>query len=447
MCLNLIDCRRIMKGNKKVQFDWQHTAINNLPIDEEMIQEPRQVRGANYSKVDTTPVYNPKIVSISDKAMKEILDISREEIFENEHEWTEILSGNELPEEANPISHWYWGHQFGVFAGQLGDGRAITLGDIKNSKGEIWELQLKGSGMTPYSRFADGRAVLRSSIREYLCSEAIHALGIPTTRAGAIITSESTVVRDLLYDGHPIDENCSVVLRLAPNFIRFGSFETWLPTNIYSGMSGPSHGLEDKMLPTLYDYVIKYYYSEFWNKHEEKQITKEDMYFDVFKEISRRTARLVALWQGVGFWHGVLNTDNMSILGLTIDYGPFGFMDHFNPDHICNHSDRDGRYTYENQPSMWKWNLLKLAEVMENYIPNAKDHIKDNFDMIYSKYFMSEFMAKLGIRELQKGDILLINSMYKMLAKGGFDWTNFFRHLYKLTVPTIIYKSESKMKT
>lgn len=284
--------------------------------------------------------------------MQEALDISKEEIMANEEEWSEVLAGNKVLEDAKPISHCYCGHQFGVFAGQLGDGRAITLGDVKNNKGDIWELQLKGAGKTPYSRFADGRAVLRSSIREYLCSEAMYALGIPTTRSGSIITSDSTVVRDLLYDGHPIDEKCTIVMRLAPTFLRFGSFEICLPTNKWSGSTGPSHGLEDELLPKLYEYTIEHFYKDLWEKFQQKEITKEQLYFDVFKEITRRTAETVAKWQGVGFCHGVLNTDNMSILGLTIDYGPFGFMDHFNPDHICNHSDKEGRYSYENQPTM-----------------------------------------------------------------------------------------------
>mmetsp|Transcript_23468 Transcript_23468/g.26908 ORF Transcript_23468/g.26908 Transcript_23468/m.26908 type:complete len:163 (+) Transcript_23468:137-625(+) len=162
----------------------------------------------------------------------------------------------------------------------------------------------------------------------------MHALGIPTTRAGSIITSESTVVRDLLYDGHPIDEHCAVVLRLAPTFIRFGSFEICLPPSPYSGMSGSSNGVEDTLLPQLYEHVIKFHFPKYWQKFTENELTTEDMYFEVFKEIAKRTAEVVAKWQGAGFCHGVLNTDNMSILGLTIDYGPFGFMNHFNPDHI-----------------------------------------------------------------------------------------------------------------
>jgi len=263
----------------------------------------------------------------------------------------------------------------------------------------------------------------------------MNALKIATTRAGSIVTSDTTVVRDLLYDGHPIDEKCTIVLRLAPTFIRFGSFEICLPTNKLSGAKGPSNGLEDDLLPPLYEYVIKNFYSDFWKKFDEKETTKEDMYFDVFKEIARRTCEVVAKWQGVGFCHGVLNTDNMSILGLTIDYGPFGFMEHFNPDHICNHSDQDGRYSYDNQPSMCKWNLMKLGEAMTNYMPKAKEYIAESFDVVYTKYYMQEFQQKVGIKKLQEGDLQFFHALYETLKICGFDWTNFFRHLCKIEVP------------
>ena len=409
-----------------------------------MTESQKQVKGANYSYVTTTPVLNPRIISLSEKVLNDTVEVTKDEIMQNEDEWAQILSGNVLLEGSRPIAHCYCGHQFGVFAGQLGDGRAITLGDIENSKGEVWELQLKGAGKTPYSRFADGRAVLRSSIREFLCSEAMHALGIPTTRAASIITSDTTVVRDLLYDGHPIDENCAIVMRLAPTFIRFGSFEICLPKNRYSGSSGPSHGMADELLPKLLEYTINHLKSfGKLNMHTDLAILPEDtpkesIYFEAFKEITIRTAETVAKWQGAGFCHGVLNTDNMSILGLTIDYGPFGFMDHFNPDHVCNHSDKDGRYSYDNQPSMCKWNLFKLADALKEYIPDSTQYVQDHFDLVYTNFFMQEFKQKLGFRKLQEGDLKLFQTMYATIKQGGFDWTNFFRYLSFISVPESI---------
>jgi uncharacterized protein YdiU (UPF0061 family) len=424
----------ITSSNVK-KFNWMHSAIGSLPIDTSGDLSSRKVRGYNYSTVIPTPVENPSIVSICDKIMHDALGVHKGVIMENHQEWAQILSGNQLLEGSKPLAHCYCGHQFGYFAGQLGDGRAITLGDIKNEKGDRWEIQLKGAGKTPYSRHSDGRAVLRSSIREYLCSEAMHALGIATTRAGSIITSDSTVVRDLLYDGNQILEDCTVVLRLSPTFLRFGSFEICLPTCRMSGTEGPSSGLHSELIPQLYDYTIENFYPEFWARFKNEEVSKEEIYLEVLGEITRRTAETVAKWQGAGFCHGVLNTDNMSILGLTIDFGPFGFMDHFNPDHICNHSDKDGRYSYDKQPSMCKWNLLKLSDTLKELIPKGKDFVGENFDMIYTDYFLQEFKAKLGIQKLQTGDLDFIKAMYAVMKQGGYDWTLFFRNLHLINVP------------
>ena len=225
------------------------------------------------------------------------------------------------------------------------------------------------------------------------------------------------------------------MLRLAPTFLRFGSFQICLPSDKYTGAEGPSSGMDDELLPKLYEYTIEHFYPEFWDKFKNDEITKEDMYQKVFEEITRRTAQTVAKWQGAGFCHGVLNTDNMSILGLTIDYGPFGFMDHFNPDHICNHSDKEGRYTYDNQPTMCKWNLFKLASAMSKYIPKATDYVDETYDILYTNYFLSEFKQKLGISKLQEGDVKFLTSMYTTLKNGGYDWTNFFRNLHLISVP------------
>lgn len=231
-------------------------------------------------------------------------------------------------------------------------------------------------------------------------------------------------------------------MRLAPSFIRFGSFQTCLPIDMYTGNSGPSLGFNDELLPKLYEYSIEHLqrfdklnmYTDLAVLSEETP--KTELYLEAFKEITIRTALLVAKWQAVGFCHGVLNTDNMSILGLTIDYGPFGFMEHFDPNHICNHSDRDrARYTYKNQPSMCKWNLFKLAEALSEYIPGSQEYLEENFDLHYTTFFLNEFKDKLGLRKLKQGDLKLVQQMYGALTKGGYDWTNFFRHLHLIPVP------------
>jgi uncharacterized protein YdiU (UPF0061 family) len=216
----------------------------------------------------------------------------------------------------------------------LGDGAAIYLGEIINSAGERWELQLKGAGITPYSREADGRKVLRSSIREFLCSEAMHHLGVPTTRSATCITSDDKVVRDMFYDGNPVLERCTVISRIAPTFIRFGSFEIFKTMDPMTGRRGPSVGRKD-ILITLTDYVIDTFYPNISN---EPNVCALEKYKKFFKEVVIRTAKTVAFWQTIGFCHGVLNTDNMSIIGLTLDYGPFGFLDRYDPDHVCNSS-------------------------------------------------------------------------------------------------------------
>jgi uncharacterized protein YdiU (UPF0061 family) len=262
----------------------------------------------------------------------EILDLDEDQL--KRPDIALYFSGNQLPPGAETAAHCYCGHQFGRFAGQLGDGAAMYLGEVVNKSGQRWEIQLKGSGKTPYSRTADGRKVLRSSVREFLCSEAMHHLGVPTTRAGTCVTSDTWIQRDVFYTGNVIDERATVVLRIAPTFIRFGSFEIFKPADLITGREGPSVGRKDVLL-TLLDYVISSFFPDIYSAYEHDS---ENQYLEFFKEAVRLTARLVALWQCVGFTHGVLNTDNMSIMGLTIDYGPFGFMDRFHFDYIPNGS-------------------------------------------------------------------------------------------------------------
>ncbi|UOO86454.1 protein adenylyltransferase SelO [Neisseria arctica] len=313
------------------------------------------------------------------------------------------LSGSADVYRPVPLASVYSGHQFGVYVRQLGDGRAMLLGDWIDGSGKRWEWQLKGAGRTPYSRFADGRAVLRSSIREYLCSEAMHGLGIPTTRALALIGSPDPVYREE-------EETAAVVTRVAPSFIRFGHFE-------YMYHSGRHENLQP-----LADFLI--------DNHFPECREADNPYFALFQIISRRTAELVAAWQSVGFCHGVLNTDNMSALGLTIDYGPFGFLDAYDRRHICNHSDHSGRYAYNEQPYVVHWNLSRLAScllplVSESALIDELEHFPD----IYRAAYLKRMRAKLGLQTEQKGDEELVSDMFNALQSRKVDFTLYFRRL------------------
>ena len=290
---------------------------------------------AHYARVCPTPVPDPYLVAYSRDALS-LLDLDEREV--HRPQLIETLAGNCLLPGMDAIAALYAGHQFGHYVPQLGDGRAILLGEVVNRAGERWEIQLKGAGRTPFSRGGDGRAVLRSSIREFLCSEAMHALGIPTTRALAIVGSDHPVYRE-------DEETAALVTRLAPSFVRFGSFEVFYYRN------------QIDALRRLADYVIARDYPEL--------AALADPYPAFLREVALRTAELMAQWQAVGFSHGVMNTDNMSILGLTLDYGPFGFLDAFDPGFVCNHSDTHGRYAYDQQPDVAAWNLTRLAQALD----------------------------------------------------------------------------------
>ncbi|KAK7478685.1 hypothetical protein BaRGS_00030070 [Batillaria attramentaria] len=412
-------------------LNFDNKALRELPVDPNPDNRVRQVHGACFSKVKPTPVKNPQLVACSLPALK-LLDLLPSET--ERKDFAEYFSGNKLLPGADPAAHCYCGHQFGVFAGQLGDGATMYLGEVVNKAGERWEIQFKGAGLTPYSRQADGRKVLRSTVREFLCSEALHHLGIPTTRAGTCVTSDSTVIRDIFYSGNPKEERCSIVLRIAETFLRFGSFEIFKPTDEESGRTGPSVGRTD-ILKQLLDYTVSTFYPEIWREHEEGD--RQDMYVAMFREVVRRTARLVAEWQCVGWCHGVLNTDNMSIVGVTIDYGPFGFMDKYDPDFICNASDDGGRYTYSKQPEICKWNCGKLAEAIKDAVPleRTKSEI-DIFDDEFSKHYTSRMRRKFGLlrKELPE-DKDLVESFLKTMEETGADFTNSFRCLSRLPLP------------
>jgi uncharacterized protein YdiU (UPF0061 family) len=319
----------------------------------------------------------------------------------------EAFSGGAPWPGMDPLAAVYSGHQFGVWAGQLGDGRALWLGEVESPAGPQ-ELQLKGSGLTPYSRMGDGRAVLRSSIREFLCSEAMHALGVPTTRALCVTGSALPVRRETV-------ETAAVVTRVAPSFIRFGHFEHF------------THSAQDTAaLRQLADFVIDAYYPGCRD-------TPEPV-LALLREVSRRTAELIANWQAVGFCHGVMNTDNLSILGLTIDYGPFGFLDTFDPGHICNHSDHQGRYAYGRQPQVGWWNLHALAQGLAPLVDgnDADERLADAvepFKSAFPRALQQRFRAKLGLATERDDDGALVDDLLRLMAADRCDFAITFRAL------------------
>ncbi|WP_456375673.1 protein adenylyltransferase SelO [Thiolapillus sp.] len=359
-----------------------------------------------YSQVSPDPLPEPYMVSANPQLAARF-GLDAEEL--HGEEMLALLAGNRVPRGVRPLAMLYAGHQFGHFVPQLGDGRALMLGELRDGEGKIWELQLKGAGLTPYSRSGDGRAVLRSSIREYLCSEAMHGLGIPTTRALCIVGSDEEVYREQI-------ESAAVLTRLAPSHLRFGSFEVFYYRNQHQPLS------------ILAEYLLEHHYPHL--REEDHPVLA------LFREVVARSARLIAQWQLVGFAHGVMNTDNMSMLGLTLDYGPFGFLDAYDPAFICNHSDHEGRYSFENQPSIGYWNLSCLAQAMlplfapepDAAVELAKDALAD-----YEPAFMSAYAdgmrAKLGLVTRDAEDHKLATGLLKIMQANGADYTRTFRAL------------------
>ena len=348
-----------------------------------------------------TPLPAPYLVAVSEPAAA-LIGLTPAQLAD----CVDILIGNAVPEHALPLAAVYSGHQFGVWAGQLGDGRAILFGEADTAEGPM-ELQWKGAGMTPYSRMGDGRAVLRSSIREFLCSEAMHALGISTSRALSVAGSDQGVMRETV-------ETSAVVVRMAPSFVRFGSFEHWFYRN------------KPDELRVLADYVIDRFYLELR--------AEDNPYVGLLREVTVRTAHMIAHWQAVGFMHGVMNTDNMSILGLTIDYGPFGFMEAFDPDHICNHTDQQGRYSYSNQPQVGHWNCYALGQALLPLIGEveAAQAALDVYQPAFAAKLDELVHAKLGLTRLDQhadADRALFDAMFALMRANGVDFTLFFRRL------------------
>ncbi len=354
---------------------------------------------AFYTRLAPTPLPEPYLVAFNSGAA-DLIGLAHEEA--QRAEFAEIFCGNRLLPGFDPLAAVYAGHQFGVFVSQLGDGRAILLGEAAGAQGR-WDLQLKGAGKTPYSRMGDGRAVLRSSIREYLASEAMHALGIPTTRALAIVGSDQPVIRENV-------ESAAVLTRMAPSHVRFGSFELF------------SSRRQDEHVRTLADYVIEQHYPQL----SEARVP----HLELLREVIARTARLVAQWQAVGFCHGVMNTDNMSILGITIDYGPYGFMEGFDRGHVCNHSDDGGRYAYSMQPRIAHWNLYCLAEALLPLIEmEDAEAALHEYESDFERNYSALMRAKLGLASEQAGDAALIQDALKLLHDSHADYTTFFRRL------------------
>src|SRR3989475_94698 len=353
-----------------------------------------------YAKVTPTPLKSPFLVAFNPDAAA-LLDLDPEEA--RRPEFAGCFAGHDLPSGSEPLAMVYAGHQFGAYVSRLGDGRAILLGEVRNGRGEKWDLHLKGAGLTPFSRDDDGRAVLRSCIREYLCGEAMHGLGIPTTRALCVIGSEEEVLREQVETG-------ATLLRLAPSHVRFGHFEFFYWRRQFDH------------LKTLADYVLAQHFPEL--------VGRPDAYARFYHEAAVRTARLIAGWQAVGFAHGVMNSDNMSVLGMTLDYGPFGFLDSYDPAFICNHSDHQGRYAFHNQPDIGYFNLRCLAQALTPLAPD--EAIKAGLGAHQAGcagHYAGLLRGEVGVRAARAGGETLLRDLLELMQGSGADYTNVFRAL------------------
>ncbi|MDT7830933.1 YdiU family protein [Flavobacteriaceae bacterium S356] len=394
-----------------MKLNLKNTFISKLPADPVIANTRRQVKEACFSFVLPKKTKSPSLVHVS-KEMAETLGISEKDA--STKEFLNIITGNTVFPNTRPFAMCYGGHQFGHWAGQLGDGRAINLTEIEHNN-KTWMLQLKGAGETPYSRTADGLAVLRSSIREYLCSEAMYHLGVPTTRALSLSLTGDQVLRDMMYDGNSAYEKGAIVSRVAESFLRFGNYEIFAARN------------DVKNLKTLVDYTITHHFPKLG-------IPSKEGYIAFFKEVANKTLDMIIHWQRVGFVHGVMNTDNMSILGLTIDYGPYGWLEGFDFGWTPNTTDsQHKRYRYGNQPNIGLWNLYQLANALYPLVEEAKplEAILESYKIDFEHRSLEMMRAKLGLMMKDKSDLSLIQELEDVLQGTETDMTIFFRNLSK----------------
>lgn len=404
-----MNSQQAVRSLHELTFENQFT--QQLPADPVTVNSRRQVHEACYSRVLPTKVKGPMLVAYS-REVADLLELNHAEC--ESEEFAAVFAGNKVLEGMDPFAMCYGGHQFGNWAGQLGDGRAINLGEVTNSRGEHWALQLKGAGPTPYSRTADGLAVLRSSVREFLCSEAMYHLGVPTTRALSLVLTGEQVVRDMFYDGNPQLEPGAVVCRVAPSFLRFGNYQIFTSRE------------DIENLRTLVDFTIR---TEFPHLGEPSR----DVYLKWFREVCLRTASMIVHWMRVGFVHGVMNTDNMSVLGLTIDYGPYGWLEDYDPNWTPNTTDATGRrYRFGNQPQIALWNLAQFANSLYPLIEDAEPLQQglDEYVDYYEEHWPAMMAEKLGLSSFNREqDIPLIEELQEVLQLIETDMTLFFRRL------------------
>jgi uncharacterized protein YdiU (UPF0061 family) len=399
-----------------VKLNINDTFNKELPADSNRTNFRRQVTEAAFSYVTPRVPSAPVLVHVSEE-MLQAIGLSEED--KNSEAFLQVFSGGEVLEGTQPYAMCYGGHQFGQWAGQLGDGRAINLAEVVHND-KRWALQLKGAGETPYSRSADGLAVLRSSIREHLCSEAMHHLGVPTTRSLSLILTGDEVLRDMLYDGNAAYEKGAVVCRVAPSFIRFGSFQIFAARR------------DTDNLKKLADYTIRHFFPNI-------QEGTKDGYVQFFAEVAERTLEMVIHWQRVGFVHGVMNTDNMSILGLTIDYGPYGWLEGYDPDWTPNTTDAQGkRYRFGHQANVALWNLVQLANALVPLVEETKpfEEVLEKISEGYHLKYMAMMRQKLGLQIERREDAEIIDTLEQMLKATETDMTLFFRNLANLTGDT-----------
>ena len=400
-------------------FDNRFT--RELPADPIAGSARRQIRRALYSRVAPTPTVAPELLAYAVE-VAELIGLAEQDCAADA--FLQVFSGNRVLAGMDPHATCYGGHQFGNWAGQLGDGRAINLGEVIGPGGRQ-TLQLKGAGPTPYARTADGLAVLRSSVREFLCSEAMHHLGVPTTRALSLALTGESVVRDMLYDGHPAPEPGAVVCRVAPSFTRFGHFQMLAARG------------EAELLRAFFDHTVATDFPHLLDGHLLDGCAADDARLPLawFTEVCERTAAMVAHWMRVGFVHGVMNTDNMSVLGLTIDYGPYGWLEDYDPNWTPNTTDAAGRrYRFAHQPAIAQWNLLQLAKAIHPLVGEAaplQQALKD-FEASYMAHWRSMMSAKLGFASLAEADTDLLDELEAVLQLTETDMTLFYRALADL---------------